>query len=298
MSNTEIRRRFRELNVWRRGGIRAPHKPLLLLFALGRLSQGQWGKIPFAEVDPALQALLLEFGPPRKAYHSEYPFWRLQNDGVWELDHTAKLKLRKGQTDAKKSELLKYAVRGGFTTDIETAFREDLDLVREVAQDALEANFPDSMHEDIVAAVRLELNSSGTRSMRKRDAAFRPSVLRAYEFQCAVCGLALSLGDHAIALEAAHVKWRQSGGPDSIDNGLSLCCLHHKTFDRGAFTVDLEYVIQVSEHARRSIGFHEWLMRFHGASIKAPLNKSYKLRPEYLKWHSREVFRHPPRIAE
>jgi len=36
-------------------------------------------------LEPDLERLLFEFGPPRKAYHPEYPFWRLQNDGVWEV---------------------------------------------------------------------------------------------------------------------------------------------------------------------------------------------------------------------
>ena len=36
----ELLRRVTELGLWRRGGERAPHKPLLILLALGRLSQG------------------------------------------------------------------------------------------------------------------------------------------------------------------------------------------------------------------------------------------------------------------
>ena len=40
-------------------------------------------EIPFAEVSRDLTELLKEFGPSRKSHHPEYPFWRLQNDGVW-----------------------------------------------------------------------------------------------------------------------------------------------------------------------------------------------------------------------
>jgi putative restriction endonuclease len=74
---------FDRLNVWSRGGQRAPHKPLLVLYALGRWARGERGDIPFREVDRDLTALLKEFGPTRQSYDPEYPFWRLQNDGVW-----------------------------------------------------------------------------------------------------------------------------------------------------------------------------------------------------------------------
>jgi putative restriction endonuclease len=46
-----------------------------------------------------LTGLLKEFGPPRQSYHPEYPFWRLQNDGAWEVHAAGSLKARKGNTD-------------------------------------------------------------------------------------------------------------------------------------------------------------------------------------------------------
>jgi len=71
---------------------------------------------------------------------------------------------------------------------------------------------------------------------KKRDPAFRQKVLKAYEWRCAVCGFDVKLGTVAIALDAAHIRWHQAGGPDVENNGLALCVLHHKTFDLGAFT--------------------------------------------------------------
>src|SRR5581483_9922455 len=93
---------FDQLNVWSRGDQRAPHKPLLVLYALGRWSRGETTDIPFKQVDADLTGLLKEFGPPRQSYHPEYPFWRLENDGVWAVHATGPLTPRQSSTDAKK----------------------------------------------------------------------------------------------------------------------------------------------------------------------------------------------------
>jgi len=45
--------------------------------------------IDFKQVDKYLSALLKEFGPRRRSIHPEYPFWRLKNDGLWELSIAA-----------------------------------------------------------------------------------------------------------------------------------------------------------------------------------------------------------------
>src|SRR4051812_17295332 len=71
----ETLRRFRHLNVWKRGDIRAPHKPLLVLLALGRLQAGSDRLLPFEEIEQPLSRLLEDFGPPRKSPHPELPFF-------------------------------------------------------------------------------------------------------------------------------------------------------------------------------------------------------------------------------
>src|SRR5215471_9580649 len=88
--------RFRALNVWRRGDERAPHKPLLVLYALGQLQAGAARFIPFDQLERPLERLLEEFGPPRKSPHPELPFYHLQTDGVWEIDERVPPSRRKG----------------------------------------------------------------------------------------------------------------------------------------------------------------------------------------------------------
>jgi putative restriction endonuclease len=226
MTSESVLDRFDKLNVWSRADQRAPHKPLLVLYALGRWSRGEKGDIPFLEVDADLTKLLQEFGPPRQSYHPEYPFWRLQNDRVWEVRAAGPLTPRRGNTDAKKSELIARNAAGGFSPEVRAAFQADPRLIPEVAGRLLENHFPESIHLDILAAVGLTLGADQA-ATRKRDPRFRQRVLTAYEYRCAVCGFDVRLGSVSIALDAAHIRWFQAGGPDEESNGLALCVLHH-----------------------------------------------------------------------
>ncbi len=294
MKNTEILNRLTAVNVWTSGTRRAPHKPLLLLLALARCSRGEPREIPYREVDQKLGALLREFGPPSKSYHPEYPFWRLQNDGIWLVRDADNLALRTGHSDARKSELMRTNALGGLTPEIYEALRKDHKLLADVARAILETHFPSTLHDDILSAVGLDLERS-TSSRAKRDPAFREKVLRAYERRCAVCGFDLRLGAVDVALEAAHIKWHEAGGPDVECNGLALCTMHHKLLDRGVFTVSVERRLLVSQDVSGSQGIHEQLLRFHAKPIREPQSREYLPSPQYLSWHGDQVFRKPAR---
>jgi putative restriction endonuclease len=290
MDRAAILQQFDRLNVWSRGGQRAPHKPLLVLYALGRWARAERGDIPFREVDRDLTPLLKEFGPPRQSHHPEYPFWRLQNDGVWEVHADGPLKARKSNTDPPKGELLAHDARGAFSPEVQAALRADPALAGAVATRLLENHFPESLHPDILAAVGLDLGAPVT-GARKRDPAFRQRVLTAYEYRCAVCGFDVRLGPVPIALDAAHIMWHQAGGPDREGNGLALCVLRHKAFDLGAFTLSPAGVLLVSDQAHGTAGSEQALLRHHGRRARAPQRPEFKPEATFLDWHGREVFK-------
>ncbi|STV33784.1 restriction endonuclease [Klebsiella pneumoniae] len=81
---------------------------------------------------------------------------------------------------------------------------------------------------------------------KERDPHFRQQVLRAYNYECAICGFNMRHDNTSVALEAAHIKWKQHGGPCEIPNGLALCAIHHKAFDKGSIGLDEDMRIQVS----------------------------------------------------
>lgn len=282
-----------QVNVWQQADKRAPHKPLLLLYALGRCSRHEGNEIPYLEVERDLKQLLVDFGPP-SAPHPEMPFWYLQNDGLWFVSGAEHLHRRKGRTDPKRSEFLNKNPVGGLLPEIYRALSNDTVLLQKVTRSLLSQHFPDSYHDDILAAVGLSV-TDGEQGRSKRDPTFRQKVLRAYGHRCAICGYDLKLGQTDLGLEAAHIKWHQASGPDIESNGLALCALHHKLFDRGAFSLTNGSTFLVSQEVYGSCRLQEVLLSFHRCPAMPPQSEKYLPSPEFLQWHRREVFRGPAR---
>lgn len=293
LSGKELLDKFNQVNVWQRGDKRAPHKPLLLLYALGRCDRHEGNEIPYLDVERDVRQLLIDFGPP-SAPRPEMPFWYLQNDGLWFVHGAEDMDRRKGRTDPKRTEFLKKNPVGGLLPEIYDALSANGQLLRDVARALLSQHFPNSYHEDILAAVGL-VTEDRHGVPGKRDPEFRHNIVRAYGHRCAVCGYDLKLGPSDLGLEAAHIKWHQAGGPDTESNGLALCALHHKLFDRGAFSLADDSSILVSQEVYGSSGLQETLVSFHGRHPIEPQSEDYRPLPQFLQWHRREVFRGPAR---
>ena len=289
MDREEILERFKKLRIWKRAGERAPHKPLLVLYAIGKMQRCENRLIPYSEVDTDLGILLREFGPKRTYYRPKYPFLHLQTDKVWEIPDATEI-FHESYEDVRKSDLLNHNVSGGFPENIACKLRNDSELVLEIIQCLLNAHFPTSFHDDILQSVGIEYPLQ-TSTPPTRDPKFREKILKAYEFKCAICGFDVRLHNQPVALEASHIKWRQAKGPDTEVNGLALCSLHHKLFDRGAYTLSQELEVLVSDEAHGSVGFQEWLKNFHGNKINFPQRQTYYPDGDFIGWHVKEVFK-------
>lgn len=104
-----------------------------------------------------------------------------------------------------------------------------------------ERAFLDSGSNEIVVARRYDL----VELMRAcRDARFRPAVLRAYRYKCAICRCALKLVDAAHIIPVSEPR-----STDEVTNGIALCRLHHGAFDNGLLGVQSNYRVVINpEH--------------------------------------------------
>lgn len=303
MNKEDFLNRLSSINVWKSGGRRAPHKPLLILYSLGRLQQGKKRLVQYSKIETDLTSLLQRFGRPAESFHPEYPFGRLQNDGLWEIPRIEEVS-KTTSGDLHKPSLLKRNIRGGLQqADFEMLLGDDR-LTQKAANLILKAHFPQSMHGEIRDAVGLadlgtwrEAGAVRETSPNTRDPNFRCEVLRAYEYRCAVCEFDLRLGDELLGLEAAHIKWHAAGGPDEIQNGLALCGFHHKALDRGAWGLqpddDRGYRILISSEVHGRSRALRWLRDYRGKALQFPQRKDWLPAARFVHWHRREVFRPP-----
>lgn len=272
--------------------------------------------VSYSVVDQELADLLDRFGPRRKSVHTEYPFWRMRNDRVWEIDRPELVSTNPRSKDAHPSSLIAQDIHGGLLEEDYVAFRRQPRLAWRITDSLIDAHFPDSYRDEILRATGIDMalgrvlaseaedreqlgEERATYEVEfelsrrlKRDPAFRPAVLDAYSNKCAVCAFDVRMAGKPTAVEAAHIHWHTDAGPARVRNGLALCTLHHRLFDRGAFTLAIDdLTISVAEDAAGS-GFEESLGRFRGVLPRVlPRNDGDLPAPQYLRWHYDEVFR-------
>ena len=299
LSLHQLRERFDSLRQWKINGQRAPHKPLLALWAIGRCLQGKPRLVRFNDAEQDLLFLLQEFGPYRKVYHPQYPFWRMRQDSIWEIPDQSLVNVT-ASNDAFTTQLRSENIAGGFPNSIYEAFQEEPKWALKIAEQLLESHFPDTRYQEILDSVGISqpLESEKLEKLeivfrQRRNPKFRFRVLQAYQHRCAICGFSVRLHHRTLALEAAHIKWHHAGGPDKLPNGLALCSLHHKLFDSGAFTINSNLKVIVAKIATGD-GYLQWLGNFHSQNLQnlSPGMQSLPS-PEHLNWHNCEVFRGP-----
>lgn len=287
MTVEELRSQFDTIRYFEQNGRRAPHKPLLVIYALGRCYHDDRRLLPFPEVERQLGELLTVFGTSHSST-PQYPFWHLRNDGLWVVPDGDQFERQKGGFPLM-SEL--RDAQAGFSEPVYQLLRDHPLLGSELAHRLLYENFPPTLHDDILNAAGLHISPTSQPDRPLRDPEFRSRILDAYDYRCAVCDYDIRLDKKLVGLQAAHVKWHQAGGPDVEENGLALCVVHHKLFDRGAWRITDDYQLIASNHVDASTGLDEWLLRYHGSPIARPTRSEYRVNPAFVEWHNSEVFK-------
>jgi putative restriction endonuclease len=291
--------RIRAIKPWKRRDERAPHKPLLLLLILARIQRGEEDPVEYGEVEEPLRELLQEYGPPRLSQHPEYPFWYLQNDGLWMLDGTAGLPTKPGKASLPPAVLRLERIRGRLRNEYLDLLRVSPELLGQAAHLILEEHFPASYHDELLTAVGLDIDAAdGLALIGRRSPEFRRLILIAYERQCAVCGYDCALDGVPLGLQAAHVRWHKQRGPDIVENGLCLCPTHHLALDKGALGLSEDHRILISQRVHGTDArIAEALLRFSGQPLRGPQEGQAMIDGRFIEWHRRQVFRAPARPA-
>jgi putative restriction endonuclease len=133
-------------------------------------------------------------------------------------------------------------------------------------------------------------------TVRRRSAAWPSRILTAWDRQCAFCGFDGQLGAGSVGIEAAHVRWFNFDGPDEMDNGLALCSLHHKLFDRGALGLSDDLRIDVSPAFTARTEAGKRIYDLLGRPL-APRPGTRVPATDHIEWHRTQVFKAGSAVA-
>ena len=138
------------LRRWKLGNRKAIHKPLLILYVLSEYKKGHARLFDFKyEIFDQLKLILDNFTNTSKNHRPEYPFWRLQTDGFWEVITQREVSLT-SSGDASKGQLFLAKAEGGFKVSFYRKLflkNETIDLLSMLL---IADNFPREQHKAIV----------------------------------------------------------------------------------------------------------------------------------------------------
>lgn len=139
---SELLEKFSQLNVFAQNHQRAPHKPLLLLYALARLQSDHQTEITFSEADDNVTPLINAYRPWKRSKTSVgYPFSKLANDTdpVWWFENAPGVMGAGG--NLKVAVAKSKNIKAGFTKEVLEEFEKKPQLIDNAAMILLNKHF-------------------------------------------------------------------------------------------------------------------------------------------------------------
>lgn len=197
--------------------------------------------------------------------------------GVWEYHYQkgttdgSNAKLRRAMETQTPIILLRMIAKGVFVPVFPVYVITD-DKERRIFTVAVTENFGINIPDQLDNRAYRE----ATAKRRVHQPEFRARVLRAYDEECSLCRL-----KYVQLLDAAHIL------PDShpqgfatVQNGLSLCKIHHAAYDSDLLGIDTNYTVHINQRLLEDSDgpmLKHGLQEMHGTRLTLP--QEIKLRP-------------------
>lgn len=292
----------------------APHQPVFLLAIIELIEQGQ---ITVNEIIPSpdLMETFVKYWTrisDRKP-NIALPFFHLSKRSFWHLHANPKYETALEVVAQIKivSRLREIIAYGSFDDDLFGLLKvvETREIIRQAIINTYLSDFKHEIQsliseeqqigdysqeilqqvEHEFSALQQEEPTEAENPVRKRG--FRITIMRIYEYTCAVCQLHILTLDGQSVTEAAHIIPFKKSYNNDVRNGISLCRLHHWAFDEGLISFSDTYKVIVSELMSER-GPTEWkLTTLSGKGILLPERKELYPAQEALAWHREDVFK-------
>ena len=300
-----------KLNRASKNGIKAPHKPVLLLSVIQSIACGEIieNKI---EVTPQLVARFKDnwnwlvndyFFKPTFAL----PFYHLTSDKFWCLQtYTGKEILLTSSLSIRSFSHLREAVAYAFLDDNLFALLQDVESRNALYLFILEFYFKTSnpaelqpglfeevteqiLHEPSVVYQDL-IEKADEEEIFIRCGVFKRVVPQIYNYTCCISGMHIISGYDIQMVDACHIVPFAVSHNDTVSNGISLSPNMHRAFDRVLVSVNSDYKVIVSnsftEHSADAS-----IKPYAGKSIVLPIQNTYYPSLENLQWHRENIFK-------
>lgn len=302
--------KIERLRIDRSHGKPAPHKPILLLAVIDLFEQGAITTNKIEPSPPIVESFLkfwnlVSFEKPRIFL----PFFHLKSDKFWHLHAKTGHEQLLQMTKQFNSMAQLAGVVGSASLDEDLfALLHRADAREVIRRKIIEVYFPDQAdvfraliaeNQEINSIENLLLESAENKNTDiskniadtpKRNIAFRRAIIRLYDYTCAACRLRIITLDGETAVEAAHIFPFAKSYDDSIGNGLSLCPLHHWSFDKGLFSIDDNYKMIVSGNFEESGNEAFLLHSLKKKEIYLPKEKPFRPSLTMIRWHRNNCF--------
>ena len=256
----------------------------------------------YQQAEEPVSQLINDFGPPVASpaaarQRAAMPFVHLERD-LWDLRDATGQEIGPDAPE-RRAWLLDRGAVGRMRAPVERLLTDPKTLAA-AARLLLDLHFTPVLAELICAAVDLDVPAldlaptggpAQPTRLRPRRRGFAEEVLRAYAYQCAMCGFDGALGHYPVGIEAAHVRWHSQRGPDEIANALALCALHHALFDLGVLGITEDRRIRVSSLyvARNEAGMA--VDALAGKPLLIPRPQQPNVDVIHICWHQHQVFK-------
>lgn len=307
----EFFKRIGSLNRATVNGLKAPHKPILLLSVIESIAFGEIleNKI---EISPLLVARFKDnwnrlvntniFQP-----NFALPFFHMQKEGFWKLKtYFGKEILVTSSHSIKSFSQLKESVAYSYLDSNLFALIQNPKTRDEIYRFITVKYFgkPETIHKQygLVDEVTEQILNEPSIEYQKqiqiaddeeifvRCGVFKRVVPKIYDYTCCVSGMRIISGYDIQMVDACHIVPFSVSHNDTISNGISLSPNLHRAFDRGLITLNENYRVVISK-SFTEYPSENMLKLLEGKQILLPKDNKHYPSTENLKWHNDNVFK-------
>ena len=307
----EFLKRLGSLNRATVNGLKAPHKPILLLSVIESIAFGEIVENKII-ISPLLVARFKDnwnrlvksddFQP-----NFALPFFHMKKEGFWNLKtYFGKEILITSSHSIKSFSQLKESVEYSYLDSNLFALFQNPNTREEFYQFLTAKYFgkSDKIHQqnglvDEVTAQILnepsieyqkQIESADEEEIFVRCGVFKRVVPKIYDYSCCISGMRIVSGFDIQMVDACHIVPFSVSHNDTISNGISLSPNLHRAFDRGLITLNENYRVVISK-SFTEYPSENMLKSLEGKQIVFPKENKHYPDLENLKWHNENVYK-------